>query len=167
MIKSKRFDITTVMNMIGGRQGWAYICNSCKFAVLRVDLDKEQEYEEYKQYCDVRVKVQTKSHGELFSKAQLVCDEGTYKLTSWGCGIHSQFNFYDGMELIESANTPMLEADDIVALASYSSERKSVYLGLYKVGRVDIHCQTVAKLIELTEEEMKDIVKDAEMWCMR
>lgn len=167
MVKSKRLDITAVENSIGGRQGWAYICNSCKFAVLRVDFDKEQEYETYKTYGDVRVKTQTKSHGELHTKARLVSDEGTYKLTSWGCGISSSFGYYDAMELIDSANSPMLKADDVVALAKYKKEKKTVFLSLYRVGRVDIHCQTVAILEPLTEEEMKDIVRDAEMWCMR
>lgn len=167
MISSKRFNIVAIDNMIGGRQGWAYICNSRKFAVLKADLDKEQEYETYKTYGEVKVIAETKTHGELPVTARLADSEGTYKLTSWGCGIHSQFNFHDMMELIEEANLPQVRENEVVAVAEYSKEFKQVILKLFKVGKLNIHCQTVATLNELTEEEMKDIVKDAEKWCMR
>lgn len=162
-----RFDILTVGNMIGGRQGWAYICNSNRFNVIKVDLDKEQEYDTYKTYEQVRVITTSRNGCELLTNARLACDEGKWKLTSWGCCISGSFNYFDAMELVEAANLPQVKEGEVVALAQYSEKNHSVFLQLFKIGKVNIHCTTVATLEELTEEEMKDIAMDAEMWCRR
>lgn len=162
-----KFDIKTLFNLIGGRQGWAYICNSNRFSVLKVDLDIEQEYETYKEYGEVRVLSTSRNGFNLITDSRLVWNEGKYQLTSWGCGISGSFGFYDAMELVEGANVPKIKEGEIVALAIYSAMQGSVRLELFKIGKTNIHCQTVATLEPLNEDEMKQIAEDADRWCRR
>lgn len=158
-------DIMVAKNMIGGRQGWAYICNSRRFAVLRADLDLPQEYADYDQYGDVKLVKTYKDGRDLGKAGQLVCDKGTYKITSGGCMLSSRFGFEDCMELVDGANLPVLHEGDIVAVAQYSKQTRTALMLLYKVGRVDPHCMTMATLTELTDDEMAQVAKDADRWC--
>lgn len=162
-------DIMVAKNAIGGRQGWAYICNSMRFEVLKADLDLPQEYKNYNyfSYGDARVVATCKDGDTVNIEGQLVCDEGVYKITSGGCMLSGSFGFGDCMELIENASLPVLHEGDIVAVAQYSKQTRTALMLLYKVGRVDMHCQTVTKLIELTDDEMAQVAKDADRWCNR
>lgn len=161
-----KFDIKVAGNIIGGRQGWAYICNSNKYQVIKVNLDKEQEYESYQRFDDVRV-ITNRGGRELLTTARLVRDAGKFKLTSWGTCISSSFGFEDAMELVEGANMPKVHEGEIVALALYSKDMKAIVLQLYKIGKTDIFCQTVARLNELTDDEMAEVAKEADNWCRR
>lgn len=159
-------DIKVVKNMIGGRQGWAYICNSMKFAVLKADLDAPQEYPNYFEYGNVKVVTKARAgERELAHEGQLVCEDGVYKITSGGCMLSGSFGFEDGMELIENANIPTMREGDIVAIARYSKQTRTALLLLYKVGKIDMFCQTMTRLTELTDDEMAQVAKDADRWC--
>lgn len=158
-------DINVVNNMIGGRQGWAYICNSRRFEVLKADLDAPQEYEDYQQYGDIRLVKTCKDGGEISHEGQLVCENGVYKITSGGCMLSGSFGFGDCMELIENANLPVLHEGDVVAVAKYSKYSHTALLSLYKVGKIDMFCQTMTRFTELTDDEMAQVAKDADRWC--
>ena len=168
---NRKNDIQVKGNSIGGRQGWEYICNSGEVPVLKADLDKKQEYEEYQEFGNVRI-VWDYRGTESFKTCQLAknsCHGDTYwELSSAGCCLSGSFGFYDAMESIEDANTPIVRKGQIVAIASFSKESKIAYLQHYKInGRVDINCQTVAKFEKLTDEEMQEVVKTANRWCNR
>ena len=163
-----KYDIRTAGNSIGGRQGWAYICNSGEVTVLKADLDKAQEYEEYKTYGKARVVWNYRGH-EAFSTCELAYNachgEAFWELTSWGCCLSASFGISDALELIEDSQLPVVRKGEVIAIASYST--KSAILRLYKIEHVDIHCQTVARLIPLTEEEMAEVVKNMNKWLNR
>ena len=163
-----RNDIQISGNIIGGRQGWAYICNSMRFTVLKADMDKEQEYgaDGYNTFGQVRVAWNYKSD-ELTLTGTLECENGTWMIGSGGCGIHSQFGFSDMMESINDANNPVIRKDDIVAIALFSQESKFATLNLFKVGKIDSNCITVTTFIPLTAEEMEQVKNDADRWCNR
>lgn len=159
-------DIRVTGNMIDGRQGWAYICNSMKFEVLKVDIDKKQEYDDYKTFEKVKV-VTTYRGQDLGHTTTLECCEGEWALGCGGCMLTADFGYSDMKELIENAGLPVVREGDVVALAMFSKSAKLAYLMLYKIGKVDPHCQTVAKLIKLTDDEMAQVAKDADRWCKR
>ncbi len=168
-----RNDIKTSENAIGGRQGWAYVCNSGRFVVLKADLDKEQEYDDFKEYGTVRVvwNYRGRENYHATTLAWNAC-HGTarWELCSGGCCLSSSFGVYDAVEMIEETQAPIVRAGDIVAIASYSvdSDYKMAELRLFKISdRIDIHCQVTATLIPLTEEEMKQVAIDADKWCNR
>lgn len=161
-----KLDINVSGNFIGGRQGFAYICNSGKFSVLKADTDKEQEYKGYNQFEKVRVAWNHRNQ-EIHSTGTLVCENGDWSISGGGACIHSGFSFHDRLEDIENANLPILKANDVVAIALLSKKHEFVLLQLYKVGRVNPNCMTMAKLTALTNDEMKEVVKDATEWCNR
>lgn len=162
-----KYDITVSGNIIGGRQGFAYICNSGKFAVLKADVEKEQEYEGFNQFEEVKVERQTRSNNALHAVGTLVCENAKWYITGGGACLHSSFGFSDMTSLVNNAQLPIVKENDIVAVALISKKCDFVWLNLYKVGRVDLNCITMATLTPLTEDEMNAVAKDAERWCDR
>lgn len=165
-------DIQIKGNFIGGRQGYAYTFNSGKIKTVKIDLDKKQEYDTYKSWRDIiKVNKQT-SRGSIdvtCSIGQTINADGTlvWEITSWGCCLSGSFGYSDLMELANSANLPIVQTEDIVGLCQFSDESKFAYVQLFKVGRVDINCQTVAKLIPLNDDEMQEVAEKANRWCNR
>ena len=162
----RTLDIKVNGNVIGGRQGWAYICNSMRFAVLKVDLDKEQEYDDFKMFGNVRVVWNFRGH-ENCAVGKLECSKGKWQIGGYGAMLKADFGFHDMMDSIEESNLPIIRKDDVIAIAFFSKHFETATLNLYRMGKVDIQCQTMANLIPLTDEEMQEIKNDAERWCMR
>ena len=167
---NRKNDIQTKSNSIGGRQGWAYVCNSGEITVLKADLDIPQEYDEYQTFGNARV-VWNYRGSECFKTCRLAknsCHGETFwELSSGGSYLSASFSAYDAIEMIEDTQTPIVRKDEIVAIASFSKSQKLAYLQLYKMDRVDIHCSTVVKFEKLTYEEMQEVVKKANRWCNR
>ena len=161
-----KYDIQTKNNSIGGRQGWAYVCNSGEIPVLKADLDRKQEYDDFKKYGNVRIvwNYRGREHYKVTTLEWNACDgEARWVLGSWGCCLSGSFGLSDALDMIEETQTPIVRAGQIVAIASYSSQK--AYIQLYRVSdRVDINCQTVASFRPLTEEEMSEVKKNAVKW---
>lgn len=159
-------DIKIAGNLIGGRQGWAYICNSGDFVVLKEDRTIEQEHEDYKEYKDARVRIGWSYRGkENYDDACLAWSKeiGGYEFTGGGAMIKSDFGLSDAMKMINRANNPIVRENDVVAIAVI--DEKSMYLALYRVKNVNIHCYTKALLKPLTEDDMQKIKANANKWC--
>ena len=161
-----RNDIQINGNTIGGRQGWAYVCNSMDIAVLKADLDKKQEYDDYKTFGDVRV-IWNYRGTESTKVGTLEVENGKWGIGSAGCMLKAHFGFHDMMTSIEESNLPIIRANEVVAIALYSKENEVATLNLFRVGKVDINCMTVARLTPLSDEEMQEVKKDADRWCNR
>lgn len=159
-----RLDIKVNGNMIDGRQGWAYICNSMRFAVLKADMDKEQKYDDFKTFGKVRVAYTHRGH-ESFITGRLEVESGKWMIGSWGCMLKGDFGFFDKVESIATANLQTIRKDDVVAISLYSVDHEIASLLLFKVGSIDSNCQTVTTLKPLTDEEMAQVKADAERWC--
>lgn len=158
-----KLDIVKSGNMVGGRQGWAYVCNSGKFPVLMVDLKKPQDYDEYKTYGKVRVAYAHRGEESRIT-ATLAWNKGRWELASGGCCLSASFGVADAIELLENANAPFVKEGSIVAVGMYGD---TAILGMFKVGKFDRNCVTVSTLEPLTDEEMKAWEQDAIKWCMR
>ena len=168
MTKSSKFEIIASGNFIGGRQGYAYILNSLKFPVIDIDLDTESEYGCYCEYSKVRVlwSYGFKEYGKTTTVAHSTENgKDVWELTSGGACLSAHFGYSDLMELIDDAKAPIVKQGEVVALACHSEKAKKAFVQLFRVGRVDIHCITTATLNPLTDEEMAEVVKDAEFWC--
>lgn len=166
----RKNDIKVAGNMIGGRQGWAYICNSGKFAVLKCDHTAKQEYKEYHTWKNVKVRLAWNYCGnENYDNAYLAWDgqhgEGQYEFAGGGAMLKASFDMHDALEMIDNANAPIIRANDIVAIAHIFND--SVAVSLYRVGRIDIHCSTKATMKMLTEDEMNEVKQNADRWCNR
>lgn len=159
-----KYDIQIAENMIGGRQGYAWVCNSGEVKVLTADFEAPQEYEDYKEYGKAKVIWNYRGH-ESHKTCTLACENGTWELTSGGTFISGSFGYHDLMEMVEEAQLQVLRPDDTIAIVTYTS--KAAMVKLYKLGKVDIHCSIVAHLIELTEEEMADVKIRIENWLRR
>ena len=158
-------DITLNANIIGGRQGFAYICNSRKYPVVKIDLEAEQKYDDYKTFGKIRV-LKPHRNNDLVVTSEIEWEKGEgFSLGGHGTCITSSFSFNDMEQLVEDANLPAVREGDIIALAITFKSIKHMNLALYRVGKVDIHCTTIANLIPLTDEEMKEVKADADAWC--
>ena len=162
------YDIKTANNLIGGRQGWAYVCNAHEIPVLVANLDNHSEYDakNYREFSTVNVYVNNKM-GDFTVDGTLTLSNGKWEVTSGGCGISASFNYHDTKRLIDRATAPVIHKDQVVAIAMYSDEYGVSCLQLCKARRIDPHCMVICDLEPITEDEMKDVVKDAERWLMR
>ena len=104
---------------------------------------------------------------ESRTDGRLECEKGEWSIGGFGACLHSQFTFSDMFESIESSNRQVIREGQIVALALFSKSLEVATLSLYKIGKVDIHCMTMAHLIPLTDEEMQEVKNDANDWCNR
>lgn len=159
-------DIRVEGNMIGGRQGWAYICNSGKFAVMKSDRTVKQEYEDYQTWESAGVRIAWNYRGkEHYDDAFLAWSKeiGGYEFTGSGAMIKSDFGMNDAIKMVNRANNPVVRENDVVAIAVV--DEKSAYLALYRVKNINIHCYTKALLKPLTEDDMQEIKKNANDWC--
>lgn len=161
-----RNDIQINGNIIGGRQGWAYVCNSMRFSVLKADIDKEQEYDDFKIFDEVRVIWNYRGH-ENASVGTLEVENGKWSIGSCGCCLKAGFGFSDMIKSIEESNLQTIRKDEVVAIALFSSKFEFATLNLFKVGSIDTNCQIMTTLIPLTDDEMQEIKNDAERWCNR
>ena len=162
-------DVKVVGNSIGGRQGWAYVFNSGKVVVLEADLDKPQEYEDFKKYSKVRVSYTWKSRGiEMLKDGTLEwAKDEDYIIGSGGCCISNSYGYSDFKEDLEYSLAPTITQDSIVAIAGHSDANHVGWIRLYNVGRIDSQCMTVCNLIPLTEDEMQVIAQDVQRWVDR
>jgi hypothetical protein len=164
--KMMKLDIQINGNVIDGRQGWAYICNSMRVPVLKADLDREQKESGFATFDEVRVIWEYRGH-ESGKTCTLECENGKWSLGSWGCCLKGDFTIEDRFESIKEASLPIVKKDQVVAIALHSKLNGFVILQLFKVGKIDINCMTVADLKPLTDEEMQEVKKDIERWCDR
>lgn len=160
-----KWDIRTAGNMIGGRQGWAYVCNSGEVKVLKANMEAEQEYKDYATFGKARL-VNKRGCGYVCKLAHSTEDgRNEWNFGNAGCFLSGSFTYNDAMELVENAGLVTISEGDVVAIAAHTS--KDVVLMLYKLGSVDGHCTTAAKLNPLTEEEMAEVKRNAERWLNR
>lgn len=159
----KENDICVVGNSIGGRQGWAYICNSMKYPILKVDMDTVSK-DSYKKCGKVKVAYSRRGR-ESFAVGTLVLEKGKAKICGHGVMLTASFSYKDMIELIDNANAPVVHEGDIVALGEFSKEVSFANLQLVKIGKVDINCVVISDLVPLKDEEMQDVVKKANDWC--
>lgn len=156
-------DVTTEDNTIRGRQGLAYVFNSGEIKSVKIDIDKPQQYHDYKEYENIKVHQERKTYS-LNAVGTVSWEEGRWIITGGGYGISSRFGFEDIMEMADNANLPIVGNNDIVALLIYSKTKRFAQVNLMKVQNIDIHCTVVANLVPLNDEEMAQVVKNVYRW---
>lgn len=161
-------DVEVNGNEITGRQGLAYVFNSGEMHAIRCDLDKKQEYRAYKEYSEIKVydeRRDLKSVGTVFHN--LCNGQEFWEIAGYGCCLHASFGFHNKMEMLDQVNLPVLKKDDIVAVVEFSKEEQSFSCKLFRVGKVDIFCSTMATLKPLTDDEMIAVRSDVIAWVNR
>lgn len=160
----ENIDIKTLKNMIVGRQGWTYICNSGEIPVLEANLDIPQESADYHIFGKVCVKC-GKTEKPLSIYGNLIYDDDKWYIRNNGCCISNSFGINDMLDLISNSQAPVLTKDQTVAIATHF--QKMVSLELFRINRIDPHCSVVCEFIPLTDDEMVNVVESAEKWCNR
>lgn len=158
----RTYDIITNGNLISGRQGWAYICNSGEVKVLTADMEKAQEYDTFEKFGKARI---INHRGNAYTctlERSKENEKWKWKFGRGGTCIHNSFGYSDAMELVENAQLAKIEEGDIVAIAKHTSDK--VALELFRLSRVNSGCMTVATLKELDEEEMIEVGRAATRW---
>lgn len=158
-----RDEIIISGNTIGGRQGFAYVCNSMKYPVLIADIDKHQGENGYCRFDTVRV-VWNHRGKEMPVEGTLEVEDGKWSIGNGGCCLSASFTYSDMVESITNANAPVIREGQVIAVALKSDKAKHCWLMMFKVGKLDIHCTTMCELIDLTDDEMKEVVADAKRW---
>ena len=162
-----KYDIKVNGNFINGRQGWAYICNSMDYKVLKADMVQgKTEFEGFSKFDKVGV-IYSYKNIESAKIGTLEVEKGRWFIGCGGTCITASFGYSDMKELIENANAPKVRENEIVAVAIYNDEYELAYIQLFRIGRVDIHCSTMTELTPLTDEEMEEIKQKAIKWCNR
>lgn len=161
-------DIQINGNILAGRQGWAYICNSGKFTVLRAEINpKEDDEKGYAQFGKVKVSYKSRTHGELDKVGTLEVEKSRWFIGGSGCCIKSGFGYSDMKELMENAQLQTVHAGDIIAVVMDFTNIEFACINLFKVGKVDPNCSVMAELTPLNDEEMEQVKADATKWCNR
>lgn len=162
------YDIQIKGNSIGGRQGWAYICNSMEVTVLntKVTATDVAGYGEWKQLCNVKLHEVHKNRDNYYD-GELEIENGKFKIGGHGACLSSRFGYTDALELATAANYPVVTADKVVAVVLDMQDTKSVAIKLYKIGRIDPFCMTMTHLEPLTDEEMQEVKTKAVRWLNR
>ena len=169
-MQKTKYDIKTIGNSIGGRQGWAYVCNSHTIPVLLADFTRNARSDNYRSFDKVCVHKKLKSsnhdlnvYGTLVFIGDINSVEGDFEIESGGCCIKASFDYSDALELVNNSQAPVVGRDDIVAVCI--KEKTKLTLRLYRVGAIDTNCSTMCNLKPLTDEEMKIVVTAATAWC--
>lgn len=160
-------DIRVSGNLLGGRQGFAYACNSGDFTVIPIEIDNAtKEGGTFHKFGTVRIPKSFNGRSS-YIKGSLECSEGKWMIGGYGCCIKSDFGFNDMDELVSDATSPVVEPGKPFVVAWIFREIGNVSLNFFKIDKVDPHCTVIANLIPLSDEEMESIRKDAKEWCLR
>lgn len=152
-------DIRISGNIIGGRQGVAYIRNSGKFPVIEINLDvPSAEYGE--------VRFETIRGGRTAYVTGTVCaEDGSLFATCYGSSIKASSGYDDLAEMIHESSLPKIRENEPVAIVMHSPSGRYGQIALYKVPKVNTRCSVIATFEVLNENEMAQIRQDAEAWC--
>ena len=159
------------MNIISERKEIAAVMKFGKYPVLGLNMSNKpyNEYDNFIVGSKVRVAWDRKDPRweGMTSRCNLVVDEGKYSLDTPGCCLSAKYTVNDFVGDIENANTPLVHAEQIVAVAHYSRQFGEKFLRMMRVSKqINTQCMTVATLKDLSDEEMKE-VRDFIEWRKR
>ncbi len=166
-------DIKVSKNIIGGTQGWAYICNGHEIPVLIADF-RNKPQEDFICFDKACVKKTLSDGNELYLYGNLVFDEDRLKdptrmdgfaIESDGCCITNSFTYNDAVELAKNSQLPVIEEYGKVAICVIRNTDVALYL--YKIDHIDSHCAIMCELTPVSNECAKDIAKAAKAWCRK
>lgn len=160
-------DIRIAGNLMSGRQGFAYACNSGDFTVIPIEIDETtKEGGTFHQFGTVRIPW-NRNGFKSFINGRLECSEGRWMIGGSGCCVKSGFGFEDMDKLVSNATSPVIHLNKPFIVAWIFREIGNVALNFFKIEKTDPHCTVIADLVPLSDEEMEAIKKDAKEWCLR
>ena len=136
--------------------------NFGKFPVLTINLENRPfEDSRYAKGCRVRVAWDHResryegmtTHGELF-----LDENGQLKISGEGAMLSASFGYSDVMRQAAEANVPVVHKGQTVVVVMEIPSTKTCVVRVMKVSpRIDIHCQVVCHLEDVTAEEEAEI----------
>ena len=79
----------------------------------------------------------------IHAKIRCYADAKKFTFSAGVVGIHSDFGYYDVMEMLEYRNAPVIKADsDVILVIKNSKERHCYIVGLHTSKKVSKHCTT-------------------------
>ena len=153
------------MMYLTDRHEIAAAMNFGKFPVLQINIEN-RPFEDscYAKGCRVRVAWDHKdrryegmtTHGELF-----LDEDGKLKIGGEGTMLTARFGYSDVMKMAAEANVPVVHKGQVVVVVMDIPSTKTCLVRVMKVSeRIDIHCQVVAPLEDVSDEEAAEIRKE-------
>ena len=153
------------MMYMTNRQEIACAMNFGKYPVLTINLENRPfEDSNYAKGCRVRVAWDHKdrryegmtTHGELF-----LDEDGKLKISGEGSMLSASFGYHDVMKMAAEANVPVVHKGQLVVVVMEIPSTKTCVVRMMKVApRIDIYCQVVCHLDDVSDEEAAEIRKE-------
>lgn len=132
------------------------------YPVLTINLENRPfEDSRYAKGCRVRVAWDHKdrryegmtTHGELF-----LDEDGKLKIGGEGAMLSASFGYHDVMKQAAEANVPVVHKGQGVVVVMDIPSTKTCMVRMMKVSdRIDIHCQVVCRLDDVSDDEAVEI----------
>lgn len=146
------------MKYLTERREIAMAINFGKYPVLRLNLSNRpaRNYAPDSDFCvgdPVRVAWDKPGHEGMTTRGKVYFSDGRYAIDQ-GCAVlKNTFTRNDIIEDYEWSHAPLVHAGQVVVLIIDNPDRKKCEVALMKVSeQINIHCSTVARLLELDEE---------------
>lgn len=153
------------MMYLTDRHEVAAAINFGKYPVLRINVENRPfEDSIYAKGDRVRVAWDHKdrryegmtTHGKLF-----LDEDGKLKISGEGTMLSASFGYHDVMKMAAEANTPVVHKGQLVIVVKDFPSMKSCVVSMMRVSpRIDIHCQVVASLEDVSDEEAVEIRRE-------
>ena len=130
----------------------AKLMNFGKYPVLKLDRENHLGYEntDYCKGSKVRIEYESRNYGKMLKDVTLYMENGKYGFSSPGCFLNNSFGYSDVMEMADWAETQIVHKGETVVLVEYWKSERNCRVRLMKVSeRIDIHCETVATLLDI------------------
>ncbi len=132
--------------------------NFGKYPVLRLNLSNRpaQSYAPDSDFClgdRVRVSWDKPGYEGMTTRGKVYFSDGRYAISQECAILKNTFTRNDIIEDYEWSRTPLVHAGQEVVLIIDNPDRKKCEVALMKVSEhIDIHCSTVARLVDVDEE---------------
>lgn len=144
------------MKFLTDRQEIAAAMNFNKYPVLYIDLDNKP-YEksfpdsDFAKGCKCRIAWDRPElrFKDMTCRCELNYSEGKFSLHQGADVLKNDFGRSDVIEMAEWAMTPLLHSGDTVVVVEDYTKQKKCIVRMMQVGRIDIHCSTVARLNDI------------------
>ncbi len=126
------------MKYLNDRQEIAYVMNSGRFPVIRINLETAKQGYDGLYIGDlVKILTPTKTH-HLYVVGNVFYSRGSggkFYVLSKGKGLKDSFGYSDVMKMLKSSQAPVISADDVVILIEDYPKIKLCKVRVMKLGK--------------------------------
>lgn len=145
------------MKYLTDRHEIAMAMNFGKYPVLYIDVETPKDgYSDFYKGQDVRVAWDDprERYKDMTCEGNLYYSEGKFAISNNAGGLTAGFGREDVIEMHHWANTPLVHKGQTVIVIKDRPKQRVCHVEVMKISdRINIHCSTVAHLVEVEEDE--------------